>query len=388
MTTLYDMGTVKDTLREAIKVSHPNLNADDPAPLRIEDVVRAKAILSDPELRAVYDRMLEFERQQHQQSSVVRDAIVVVVLAIVMAGAYTLYSNLGELSAYLPKISIAKVATDAAREPSAVVAQPSPLVEGNISDRAGDKPESANIPPVALSSAATPEAVHAAVNVAAQSSPAADANASARRLVWRKRLRIIVFFSRMGRFKFESAEASAPSAVAQTNINVVAMGNATHEPAGAALSPLANANTSDIPRDRDKDAVTSAQSALAPAANGGDATGKATSPPSAVTPSTTGTAVKKNSSSGSSGSAPIKDATFYRDQGIESYRDGDLPVAIANFDRAIQLDRNFEEAYIDRAIALYRLRKFDSAFADVAQAIRIQNSPPAAAAPPPKAHSN
>ena len=386
MTTLYDMGTIKDTLREAIKVSHPNLNADDPAALRIEDVVRAKAILSDPELRAVYDRMLEFERQQPQQSSVVRDAIVVVVLAIVMAGAYTLYSNLGELSAYLPKISIAKVATDAAREPSAVVAQPSPPVEGNISDRAGDKPESANIPPVALSSAATPEAVHAAVNVAAQSSPAADANASASRLVWRKRLRIIVF-SRMGRFKFESAEASAPSAVAQTNINVVATENATHE-ASAALSPLANANTSDIPRDRDKDAVTSAQSALAPAANGGDATGKATSAPSAVTPSMTGTAVKKNSSSGSSGSAPIKDATFYRDQGIESYRDGDLPVAIANFDRAIQLDPNLEEAYIDRAIALYRLRKFDSAFADVAQAIRIQNSPPAAAAPPPKAHSN
>jgi hypothetical protein len=387
MTTRYDMGTVKDRLGEASEPSHPNLNADDPAASKIEEVVRANAMLSDPELRAVYNRMVEFERQQHQQSSVVRDAIVVVVLAIVMAGAYTLYSNFGELSAYLPKISIAKVATDAAREPSAVGAQPSPPVEANISDRVGNKPGSANIPPVALSSAAAPEAVHAAVNVPAQSPPAADANASASRLVWRKRLRIIVF-SRMGRFKFESAEASATSVVAQTNNNVVAMENATHEPASAALSPLANANSSGILSDRGKDALTSAQSALAPAANGGDATGKATSAPSAVTSSTTGTAVEKNSSSGSSGSAPIKDAMFYRDQGIESYRDGDLPVAIANFDRAIQLDPNFEEAYIDRAIALYRLRKFDSAFADVAQAIRIQNSPRAAAAPPPKALSN
>ena len=95
------------------------------------------------------------------------------------------------------------------------------------------------------------------------------------------------------------------------------------------------------------------------------------------------TAAKQNPSSGSSGSAPIKDATFYRDQGIESYRNGDLPVAITNFDRAIQLDPNFEEVYIDRGIALYRLRKLDRAFADVAQAIRIQNSHRAATTPLP-----
>ena len=292
----------------------PSRNADE----RFKKVFRDNVILSDPELRPVYDRMLEFEHQQHQQPSVahnVPDAIVVLVLAIVMAGVYALYTNLPEISAYLPKISIAKVAADAAREPSAVVAQPSPPVEVDISDRAYDKSENANIPSVALSSAATPEAAHAPVNFAAPSLPAADANASA--------------------------------------------------------------------NDRGKDATTSVPGAVAPAANGGDATGKAAFAPSAVTPSTTVTAAKQNPSSASHGSAPIKDATFYRDQGIESYRNGDLPVAITNFDRAIQLDPNFEEVYIDRGIALYRLRKLDRAFADVAQAIRIQNSHRAATTPLP-----
>ena len=208
---LYDM-----FFRKAVKTSHTD---------RFKKVFRDDAILSDPELKAVDDRMLEFEHQQHQQPSVayniVPDAIVAVVLAIVMAGGYMLYMTLPDISAYLPKISIAKVA-DAARESSAVVAQPSAQVEADISDRARVKPESANTPSVALSSAATAEAAHASVDITAPSSPAHDADASASPLD-----------------KFESAEALAPSAVAQTENSVVAMGDATHEPASAAPSPLA-----------------------------------------------------------------------------------------------------------------------------------------------------
>jgi DnaJ-class molecular chaperone len=49
----------------------PDLNANDPdAAVRIEEVVRVNAALSDPEMRAIYDRMLDFGRQQHQQASV------------------------------------------------------------------------------------------------------------------------------------------------------------------------------------------------------------------------------------------------------------------------------------------------------------------------------
>jgi tetratricopeptide (TPR) repeat protein len=443
MTTLYDMldvrpdddaETVKDAFRKAAKVSHPDLNADDPdAAARFKEVVRANAILNDPELRAVYDRMLEFERQQHQSSSVayniVPDAIVVVVLAIVMAGAYTLYTNLPEISVYLPKIPIAKfkVAADTAREPSAAVVRPSP-VEANTGDSARKKLENAkNLAPIPAPGAVVAnEAAHAPVNAsAAPSSLLADAGASANPSekpestgvsIWppapsavartengvvtledvtREPATIVrpsppadTSANSNPRDQSENAGSRTPSAVARTANGVVSAEGVTHAPGNAAaVQPSPPAGTSGNPRDRDEGASTSVPSAVTPAANGGDAIEKPAPAPSAVTPPTAGPAAEKNLSLASSGSAVVKDAKFYREQGIESYRNGDLPVAIADFDRAIRLDPNFKEAYIDRGIALYRLRKFDRAFADVAQAMRIENSH-RTATPPPKAHSN
>lgn len=78
------------------------------------------------------------------------------------------------------------------------------------------------------------------------------------------------------------------------------------------------------------------------------------------------------------------DAKSLREHGIFAYRSGDLSGAVADFDRAIQLDPKFAPAYIDRGIVFYRLRRFDRAFADVAHAKRIEKSShtakPAAAA--------
>ena len=70
--------------------------------------------------------------------------------------------------------------------------------------------------------------------------------------------------------------------------------------------------------------------------------------------------------------APPPDAKAFRERGIFAYRSGDLDNAIADFDRAIQLDPKFTAAYIDRGIVLYRMRKFEKAFADIAQAKRIE----------------
>jgi tetratricopeptide (TPR) repeat protein len=83
------------------------------------------------------------------------------------------------------------------------------------------------------------------------------------------------------------------------------------------------------------------------------------------------------------------DAKSLREHGIFAYRSGDLSGAVADFDRAIQLDPKFAPAYIDRGIVYYRLRKYDRAFADVAHAKRIEKSShpakPAAAAEKPHA---
>ena len=72
--------------------------------------------------------------------------------------------------------------------------------------------------------------------------------------------------------------------------------------------------------------------------------------------------------------APPPDAKAYRERGIFAYRSGDLDSAIADFDRAIQLDPKFTAAYIDRGIVLYRMRKFEKAFADIAQAKRVERT--------------
>lgn len=73
-------------------------------------------------------------------------------------------------------------------------------------------------------------------------------------------------------------------------------------------------------------------------------------------------------------SAPLKDAEFYRDQGKAFYLNGDLAMALVDFDLAIKRNPNFEDAYIERGITLYRMRAFNRAFEDMAEAMRIKNA--------------
>jgi tetratricopeptide (TPR) repeat protein len=84
-------------------------------------------------------------------------------------------------------------------------------------------------------------------------------------------------------------------------------------------------------------------------------------------------------------SSPPLDAKFYREHAIAAYHNGDLPLALVDFDLAIRLDPNFEDAYIDRSIILYRMREPNLAFDDVAKAMRIENSRRNATPPLPKA---
>lgn len=62
-----------------------------------------------------------------------------------------------------------------------------------------------------------------------------------------------------------------------------------------------------------------------------------------------------------------REAKVLRARGLSAYRNGDLNAAIADLDRALQVDPKFLPAYIDRSIIFYRQRKFDHAFADLSQ---------------------
>ena len=66
----------------------------------------------------------------------------------------------------------------------------------------------------------------------------------------------------------------------------------------------------------------------------------------------------------------VNDARDYRERGILAYRDGDIYLALADFDLAIELDPHFCDAYIDRGVALYRLGEL-SVHCDIATAKRI-----------------
>jgi tetratricopeptide (TPR) repeat protein len=77
----------------------------------------------------------------------------------------------------------------------------------------------------------------------------------------------------------------------------------------------------------------------------------------------------------------VKDARYYRDRGGLAYRSGDLPLALVDFDLAINLDPNSAEAYIDRAIVFRRMGDLKRALADVAEAKRIADLRPQQTAP-------
>jgi curved DNA-binding protein CbpA len=72
----------------------------------------------------------------------------------------------------------------------------------------------------------------------------------------------------------------------------------------------------------------------------------------------------------------VKDARYYRERGGLAYRSGDLPLALIDFDLAIDLDPDFSDTYIDRAIVFRRMGDMKRALADIAKAKHIDDRKP------------
>ena len=350
MKTLYDLlGALPDddadelraAFRKAVKATHPDSNNSDPdAPLTFRRIVRANAILSDPELRAGYDRMLALARRQPGPKKkrgfvsdtlrkLASDAIAVACLSVVFIGGYTLFAHISRASvipvkeaAVVPskmietagrqEIKTAARQEVAAREPAEIVAVTPTLPSGPSNrDESRDKPEGSGV----TSELVVPSGVAPVANTV---------NAGI------------------------TSEAIAPSS-APPEANTVNAGIANEATAPSAAAPEANTVNVEIASE------TIASNAVAPTtANSSSAQAMASIGP-APEP------------------AP-KDAKSYREQGIFAYREGDLYRALADFDLAIKLDPGFAEAYIDRGIVLYRMREFKRAFADIAEAKRIENA--------------
>ncbi|HMA71492.1 MAG TPA: J domain-containing protein [Xanthobacteraceae bacterium] len=156
MKTLYDLlgahpdddaEGLRNAFRKAAKANHPDLHAgDQDAPMRFRQIVEAYDILRDAEQRATYDHRLAFEREQLLSKSkrsisyfiyIAFDAVVVVGLASVLAGGYTIFTQIPKASVQLVAITTHGPAKMDAVQPTA---QPDPIEPNELRDKLGRVP--------------------------------------------------------------------------------------------------------------------------------------------------------------------------------------------------------------------------------------------------------
>jgi len=108
--------------------------------------------------------------------------------------------------------------------------------------------------------------------------------------------------------------------------------------------------------------------------------------PDGIAPATTTGIAAASAHAAPARDVATKDAKYYRERGILAYRSGDLYIALANFDLAIEMDPGLSDSYINRGIVFHRLGDLKRAFSDVAEAKRIEavnrNKTPSVASAP------
>ena len=95
--------------------------------------------------------------------------------------------------------------------------------------------------------------------------------------------------------------------------------------------------------------------------------------PEGIAPAATTGIAPASAHASSAPESGIKDAKYYPERGILAYRSGDLYIALANFDLAIDRDPGLSDSYINRGIVFHRLGDLKRAFSDVAEAKRIDD---------------
>src|SRR5215467_2233035 len=186
MKTLYDqLGAhpdddaerLRNAFRKAAKASHPDVRAgDQDAPTRFRQIVEAYDILRDAEKRATYDQRLAFEREQLLSKSkraiscfmyIAFDGVVVVGLASVLVGGYTIF-------AHIPQAPVQELVEITARGPASIAgvqpAERTALIEPNeLHDKLGRVavPDTAIVPSVA-----PPDATYGGAQQVARDVPA------------------------------------------------------------------------------------------------------------------------------------------------------------------------------------------------------------------------
>jgi len=168
MRTLYDLlgarpdddaERLRTLFRGAAKANHPDLHPGDPyAAMRFSEIAQAYDILRDPQQRATYDRLLEFERKQFRSSKPVASFLTRNIVAVAAGIAMVLGGGYGYISKILVDAARVEVA---GRGPARIAgAQPAARTGTVAQDKLRDRPERALVPEVPIVSTAAASAAH------------------------------------------------------------------------------------------------------------------------------------------------------------------------------------------------------------------------------------
>jgi tetratricopeptide (TPR) repeat protein len=170
------------------------------------------------------------------------------------------------------------------------------------------------------------------------------------------------------------AQAKAQPAAAAPEARIKAA-DANTEAATSDVKTVADAMAQAAPAETNVQ-IASVEPPPAESAEKAETTGSV--PSEAIVPASTAPKAQSESAPQAPAGPPLEiapgDARVFRERGIFAYRSGDFYGAVAEFDRAIQIDPKFSGAYVDRGIVLYRMQQFERAFADVAHAKRIEKN--------------
>ena len=353
MTTLYDLlgalpgddaDDLRDAFRRAVKDVHPDISPNDPdAALKFRLLVYAMEVLRDPDQRAAYDHLLELAQQElvsQQTAAKVRNfAFVMLGLASVTVVAV----GMSILFAPTPAVL-------APARPSEDVARASPGI-GSESPPAW--PASNDTSTTAARDAETTKPVETqgdfltrwgANDIYAK----VDRNAESAKPVDKP---------------VEQQDAHQPGSDANDTNAPATRDTEPPTPAQARDDPPPPSGANDnAPARRDAETATVTKEVETPLV-----------PPSGPTPPARHDAADPMKARVEPDDETDSSAIMHA-KGIAAYRNGDLKLALADFNRAIVLNPTFMLAYVNRGIVLYRMGKLDLAIADVARARHIDRA--------------
>jgi curved DNA-binding protein CbpA len=332
-----DAGDLRKAFREAVKGVHPDIRPNDPeAALNFRLIIRAMEILNDADQRAAYDHLLELARrelEQEQRAARIRNfAFAMIGLAGVSIVAVSVHILFAPMAAVLPQAG----QTDELSRGPAEIASNSPSARPGLNDNSASRDAETTKPAEAQDDFLKRWGAN-------------DINVPADR-------------------KAEAAKSAEEHLTSRPDMNENNAATdrkaeiATPAKSPDSLPPPPGANENNLPADRNAETATVSKEPETPVVHA-----PGPSPPA-----------RHDDADGMKALVEPYDKTdpsaVAHAQGIMAYRNGDLKLALADFDRAIALNPTFMIAYINRGIVLYRMGKLDRALADVARARQINRA--------------